>query len=409
MRYTARATERGVPLALNVDEAKRKARDTIEGLRDEAEELSLSIHSTPELNFEEHHAHDLLTGYLEKAGWVVQRAAYGMETAFRASAGSGSPAIAIFCEYDALPGIGHACGHNLIAAAGVAAAIGMRAALGEGNGEVVVLGSPAEEGGGGKIYMLREGALDGIDAAMMVHPTPADSAWADMIAIGMYRIEYFGRGAHAAAFPWLGLNALDAVVMAYNAISAMRQQFRPTDRAHGIITDGGVKPNIIPDYAAAEYYFRARTVSELEELRARVLPCFEAAATATGCRMEISQVSVPYKDVRTNDTMAEAYVANMAELGLTVPGKLESAPGMGGASTDMGDVSYAVPSIHPLFGIQTHAVNHTAEFTTAAATREANDAMLRAAKAMAMTGIDLCLRPGLLENAKREFHEISTG
>ncbi len=397
---TGFATLRGM---LDIEFAKRAAEAAIDDASAALRELSLDIHSHPELNFEEEHAHEVLTRFLEQAGFEVERSAYELPTAFRATFGSGSPALAVFCEYDALPGIGHACGHNLIAASGVAVGLGLKAALGPGNGAVLVFGSPAEEGGGGKILMIERGALNDVDAAMMLHPSPVDGAWPNMIAIEMLKVEYFGRNAHAAAFPWEGVNALDALVLAYSSISAMRQQMRPTDRVHGVITSGGVKPNIIPDYAAAEYYVRSSTASELAELHAKVAGCFEGAATATGCRLELTSLGRPYREVVTNDVIAEAYCENMGRFEVRLPGRGQQGGAIGGASTDMGDVSQVVPSIHPVFGIPTDAANHTPGFTAAAATPEAHARMIRAAKALACTAIDLYAKPELLASAKREF------
>ncbi len=378
-------------------EAIRKASDELRG-------LSLSIHERPELNFKEQHAHGLLTDYLEEKGFHVERGAYGMPTAFAAVTGSGAPTIAVLCEYDALPEIGHACGHNLIAISGVAAGLGVKAGLGEGHGTLMVLGSPAEEGGGGKVVMIDRGAFEGVDAAMMLHPTQGHGAWPNVIAIASLEVEFFGRNAHASASPWEGVNALDAMLLAFNGISMLRQQMRPTDRVHGVISKGGVKPNIIPDHTAAEFYIRARTLEEVERLRERVLACFEGAAKATGCRLEHSAHHPPYTDLRTNDVLANAYVTNMAQLGLALPTKeqMRLAPA---ASTDMGNVSYVVPSIHPFFGIPSAAGNHTPGFTEAAATPEAHESALQAATAMAWTALDAFLTPGMVEAATKEFRE----
>jgi amidohydrolase len=309
----------------------------------------------------------------------------------------------VFCEYDALPEIGHACGHNLIAISGLATGIGLKAALGEGNGTVVVFGSPAEEGGGGKVLMLERGALEGIDAAMMLHPSPVDAAWAHMVAVERFKVAYHGRNAHAGAFPWEGVNALDAVVMAYNGISVMRQQLRPTDRVHGVITKGGVRPNIIPDHTEAEFYVRAKNVRHLEDAHRKVMACFEAAATATGCTMETEPTGPSYLDVNNNDVMASAYVAHMQEFEMVLPTKAEQGGAIAGGSTDMGNVSYEVPSIHPTFAIPSEAANHTAGFTAAAASEEAHRATLRASKALALTALDLYLEPGRLAAAHAEF------
>lgn len=387
----------------DLEAAKLTASRAIESADASLRNLSLDIHAHPELGFEEHHAHEALTAFLDAQGFAVERGAFGMPTAFRATAGSGAPTIAVFCEYDALPEIGHACGHNLIAASGVAVGLALKAALGPGQGTVVVLGGPAEEGGGGKVMLLERGALEGVDAAMMLHPSPGDSAWANLIAREEVHVRYHGKNAHAGAAPWEGVNALDALVMAYNGISAMRQQMRPTDRVHGVITEGGVKPNIIPDTAAAEYYIRARNMHELELLRAKVAGCFEGAAAAAGCTVDIETVGNTYAEVVTNTVMAEAYCENMQQFELVLPRGGQG--GIAGASTDMGNISYAVPSIHPSFGIPTDAVNHTPGFTASAATPEAHRRMLRAAKALALTAIDLYGNPEMLASAKREFAE----
>ena len=374
------------------------------GLRD----VSLSIHARPELNFEEHHAHEVLTSYLAAEGFAVERAAYGMPTAFKAVAGSGGPTIAVLCEYDALPGIGHACGHNLIAISGLAAGLAIKETLADGKGTVVVLGSPAEEGGGGKVVLIERGAFEGIDAAMMLHPSPRDSAYMNVLAIDHVKVEYFGHNAHAAAAPWEGVNALDAMIAGFNAVALMRQQILPSDRVHGVITGGGLKPNIIPDYTSAEFYIRSRSRAELDKLRTKIHGCFEGAATSTGCTVKVAvpEGQRPYSDMIANDVLAKAYTDNLATFGLKLPSKQAVLSGPGG-STDMGDVSYVVPSIHPMFGIPvTHgAGNHTPGFTACAATPEAHENTLRAAKALAMTAIDLYSRPELLASAASEFRK----
>lgn len=395
---------------MGVDTLKARAKARIDAAAAGLRDVSLSIHAKPELNFEEHHAHEVLTSYLAGEGFSVERAAYGMPTAFRAVAGSGSPTIAVLCEYDALPGIGHACGHNLIAISGLAAGLALKDALGEGNGTVVVLGSPAEEGGGGKIVLIERGAFEGIDAAMMLHPSPRDSAYMNVLAIDHVKVECFGHNAHAAAAPWEGVNALDALIAGFNAVALMRQQILPSDRVHGVITAGGLKPNIIPDYTAAEFYIRSRNRAELEKLRAKIYGCFEGAAISAGCTVKVAapEGQRPYSDMIANDVMAEAYTENFGSFGLKLPGKQAVLSGPGG-STDMGDVSYVVPSIHPMFSIPvTHgAGNHTPGFTACAATAEAHDNTFRAAKAMAMTALDLYSRPELLKAATAEFRKAT--
>jgi amidohydrolase len=383
---------------------KQTAQRVIEDASSDLRALSLDVHANPELNFEEQHAHDALTAFLEKRGFEVRRGAWEMPTAFQAVAGSGSPTIAVLCEYDALPEIGHACGHNLIAASGIAAGLALKESLGEGNGTVLVLGSPAEEGGGGKVYMVERGAFEGVDAAMMLHPAPRATAWPNIIAIQAMEVEFFGKNAHASAAPWEGTNALDALVVSYNAISMLRQQM-PTDaRVHGVIRNGGAKPNIIPDYTMAEFYVRAQTLPRLKDLQERVMACFEAGGKATGCRVEHRWIGRQYSDMVTNDVLANTYVENVRLLGRELPPRPQGPTAFSG-STDMGNVSYAVPSIHPMFNIDTGAGNHTPEFTSAAATHEAHQQMLFAAKALALTALDAYLEPGVLEQARKEFAE----
>ena len=377
---------------------------TIRALSDDLRVLSLNIHAHPELNFNEHHAHAALTAFLEARGFIVERGAYGIETAFVARFGSGSPTIALLCEYDALPEIGHACGHNLIAASGVATGIGVKEALPPGAGTLLVLGTPAEEGGGGKIILIDRGAFEQVDVAMMLHPSPGNNAWPAIMALHELEVEFHGKNAHAAAFPWEGINALDAFVLAYNGIAALRQQLEPDTRVHGIVTDGGAKPNIIPDHTAADFYLRARDNTKLAMLKERVLACFTGAAQSTGCRLEHRWVGHPYYNMATNDPLAETYVAHIGALGITLPPK---GVGPTAGSTDMGNVSHVVPSIHPMFAIETDGGNHTPEFTAAAATSGAHEAMLTAATAMAMTAHELFTDPVRLQQARSSFEAQS--
>ncbi|MET0737571.1 MAG: amidohydrolase, partial [Acidimicrobiales bacterium] len=246
---------------MDVDTVKDRLAHEVERRADVLLEISHSIHEHPELCYEEHHAHDLLAGVLEDEGFDVERGAAGMDTAFVAKAGTGDgPTIGVFCEYDALPEIGHACGHNVIGAAGLGAGLAAATVAEELGGRVVVLGSPAEEGGGGKVFLEERGALDGLDAAMMIHPADGDLQAMNVIAIQQVHVEYHGQAAHAAAFPHRGRNALDAAVLGYMNVAALRQHIRPTERIHGVFTDAGDKPNIVPKYAAAEWYVRSPTL-----------------------------------------------------------------------------------------------------------------------------------------------------
>ena len=377
---------------------KQLACSVVDSHKDELFALSDAIWKHPELSYEEFKAHELLTDYLEKKGFAVERSYTGIKTAFRATFGSGRPNVCVICEYDALPDIGHACGHNLIAEAGVAAGLGLKAALESGQdgikGRVTVMGTPAEEGGGGKVLLIENGAFDDVDVAMMVHPYPQNVVVPNYLATGRHVVTYTGKAAHAAAFPWEGVNALDAAVTAYNSISVLRQQMKPDCRVHGVIKEGGVKPNIIPERAVMEYQIRAPSVCELNELEAKVRACYEAAATATGCQVKIESKGKPYNNLITNMTMAKLFGENMGE-GI----KWEESPIMG--STDMGNVSHLVPSIHPCFAIgHGEAVNHTRDFTALANRPEAHMQAISFAKGMTCTGVDLLVTQGLLEKLK---------
>ena len=381
---------------------KKAASSTIDENTEELKTLSEKIWSLPELCYKEYEAHDLLTDFLEKKGFSVERSYTGIETAFRATFGSGRPNVCVICEYDALPEIGHACGHNLIAEAGVAAGLGLKAALEPSNapkGRLTVMGTPAEEGGGGKIKLINNGAFEDIDIAMMVHPAPHSAIRLICTCISSLQVTYTGKAAHAAAFPWEGVNALDAAVMAYTSISVLRQQMKPTWRVHGIITNGGAKPNIIPEKTSMEYYIRAPNKSDLASLRNKVDCCFEAAAKSTGCNVEILENMATYLDIANNSTLAKKFGDNWGALGASFDDIYEL-----GGSTDMGNVSYTVPSIHPCYRIGSGSeVNHTREFTAVANMPEAHAETLVAAKAMAHTCIDVLTTDGLLEEIIEVF------
>ncbi|GAB4331798.1 MAG: amidohydrolase [Dehalococcoidia bacterium] len=389
-------------------EPATRALEAIDAADGELRSLSRAIHARPELAYEEVYAHDAITALLEAHGFAVDRSAYGLKTAFRAVAGSGKPVIAILCEYDALPGIGHACGHNLIAAAGVAAGIGAAAAIPAGQGTVVVFGTPAEERCGGKVDLINAGAFDDVDVAMMVHPIGGRSVAAGVAAtrwlptaIHALNVRYIGKNAHAGASPWEGVNALDAFVLAYNAIAVLRQQMPPSARVHGIVTRGGEAPNIIPDLVEARFFIRESTMATLEALERRVLACFEGAATATGCRLEHEWEGNAFSDMLISSPLIQAYERHAAAAGLEV----HPQPVHAGGSTDMGNVSYVVPSIHPMFGIKTDDGNHTPGFTEGAGQPEAEDVMLKAAKALALTAVSVATDPALLSQARAEFRE----
>ena len=383
---------------------KDKATSTIDASSQELYELSSEIWKHPELGFKEYKAHELLTSFLEKKGFAVERSFTGIETAFRATFGSGRPNVCVICEYDALPEIGHACGHNLIAEAGVAAGLGLKAALESSDGpkgRVTVLGTPAEEGGGGKVYLIQSGAFEDVDIAMMVHPGPATHVAPQILARYQLSVTFTGRASHAAGFPWEGVNALDAAVLAYNSISVLRQQMKPTWRVHGIFTNGGTKPNIIPEKSSLLFYVRAPNVAELETLVTKVKACFEAAAKATGCEVTIEQPAPPYLDILGNPPFLTSYTANLKSLGVEYEYEGEL------GSSDIGNVSYVVPAIHPFYAVGSgREVNHTHEFTQVSNTPEAHRATLTAAKAMAHTCIDVLTTDGLLEEIRTTFESV---
>ena len=383
------------------------AKDRIDAVVAEHAEALLDashrIHARPELGFEEHHAHDVLTTLLEDAGLTVTRGAYDLDTAFEARAGSGTgPTIAVLCEYDALPGIGHACGHNVIGTAGVGAGIAAAAVATELGGNLVVLGTPAEEGGGGKIVMAQRGAFEGVDAALMVHPAGLDLARFAAIAIQQIEVTYHGRAAHAAAAPQVGRNALDAAVLGYMNVAALRQHIRPDERIHGIFTEAGEAANVVPDRAAATWYVRSPTVRGLEKLKARVLACLEAGATAAGCGIDHVWIDPAFANMVDNEPMIELYRTNLARTGRTLadPTSMDSVVG----STDMGNVSHLVASIHPMIAVSPPNVAiHTTDFVRYAGGQEGDRAVLDGARVMAATVADLWAEPGAIEEVQAAF------
>ncbi|RDD44133.1 Peptidase M20 domain-containing protein 2 [Trichoplax sp. H2] len=372
--------------------------------------INREILNNPELKYEEFKAHQLLTDFFEKAGFHVDRS-YTLPTAFRAvySPNDQGPKACVICEYDALPGIGHACGHNLIAEAGVAAALGIKAAMEASDinlGQLIVYGTPAEEGGGGKIKMIHSGCFKDIDFAMMVHPFPFDATYGNLICLQRVTATYHGKSSHAAAFPWEGVNALDAAVHAYTALSLMRQQMKSGWKIHGIIAEGGTMPNIIPATSKLDYFIRAPLMRDMQELQDKCEACFRGAAEATGCTVDIAFERIEgdyFQDVITNPIMADLYEKNVATLGLVMPSRAEQLTFPSG-STDMGNVSHILPTIHPFYAIDTEAANHTPEFTKASSTMQAHQQTIIAAKTMAMTTIDILTDYNLLESIKLQFN-----
>jgi len=366
-------------------DAKQAARGRVELARDELVALSHRIHAHPELGFQEERACAWLCELLAGAGLEVARGVGGLPTAFAARAGTGPLRVVVCAEYDALPGVGHACGHNVIAAMAAGAGLALAAVADDLGLEVTVLGTPAEEGGGGKILLLRQGAFAGAHAAMMVHPSPYEMAEMPIIAVTQLRVAYTGKEAHASAYPHLGVNAADALVVAQTAIGLLRQHLRPADRVHGIVTAGGDAPNVVPAHTTGTWMVRAATLEQLGEVQAKVKRCFEAGALATGSSLEIAEDHEPYAEMHHDHELAAVYRRNAEALGRS----FDELPDRGAGSTDMGNVSLALPSIHPTIGIDAlPAVNHQPEFTARCVAPAADRAVVDGAVAMAWTAID---------------------
>lgn len=387
---------------MDVIEAKKSVRAEVERLAPKLLEISHSLHANPELGFEEHHAHEILTDAIEGEGLTVHHGAYDMSTAFDARVGSSGPTIAVCCEYDALPGIGHACGHNVIAAAGLGAGLAAATVAEALGGRVAILGTPAEEGGGGKEFMIRRGAFDDVDAAMMVHPADHDIERMEVIAVHTVDVTYSGKASHAAAAPHLGRNALDAAVLGYNAVAALRQHIRPNERIHGIFTDAGTKPNIVPSAAATQWYVRSGNVDSLERLKERFSACLEAGATAAGCEMHSVWKDPPFYNMVDSGPLLDLYVNNSAANGRVVNPQDDRRIVVG--STDMGNVSQAVPSIHPMIKVAPKGVAiHTPEFAVHARSDAADQAVIDGAMNMAMTIVDCWGDPEALPAIRGSF------
>jgi amidohydrolase len=388
--------------AVKIQDAKTQATAEIDKRANELRDIALRIHANPELAFQEFQAAGWLTEYLGQNGFTVQRDIHDMPTAFEASYGSGRPAIAFLAEYDALPDIGHACGHNLIATASVGAALGVKKVIDRLGGSVLVIGTPAEEVHGGKALMADRGAFRGLDAAMLVHPDNADTATAYALACQGIDVEFIGKPAHAAARPDAGINALEAMLISFAAINSLRQHIRSTARIHGIITDGGQAANIVPEHSAGSFLVRARDDAYLNELKEKVLNCFVAGATATGAELKYKWDEAKYATMRNNLQMARLFQQNMQKLGRN-PLLTEEGDAFG--STDMGNVSHLVPAIHPYVAIGQGASIHTREFATASASEEGMKGMLDSAKAMAMTAVDLLADRAIIDKVKADFEQ----
>ena len=385
----------------------QRAIKAIDERRDALFALSRAIHAKPELAYEEREAAIRITEFLEGAGFAVERGYKGIETAYRGdSKGRGAgPTVAILQEYDALAEIGHACGHNLIAMMGVAASVGVRAVMDQLPGKLAAIGTPAEEGGGGKVALIRAGGFDDVDAAMMIHPTSGRSlAGRHSLASNRVTVEFRGRSAHAASQPDLGINALDGVLQLFNNVNAMRQQLRPDARVHGIITNGGSAANVIPDYAAARFSIRALDRRYQQEVLRRFIACAEGAAKATGTKLTVSvNENAGYENMVFSTPLADRWAHHMRSLGIQV---FEARDDERVGSTDMGNVMQVLPAIHPYIAIASEPVpGHSIAFRDLAITQGALDNALVAAKALAMTALDVLTDAGVLQRARAEFEE----
>ena len=373
---------------------KRAAQEHLKLLGPQLIELSHRIHGAPELSFQEERAAAWLGQALADAGFALERGVCGLPTALRARSGRGDLDVALVAEYDALPGVGHACGHNVIAASALGAALLLQPLADALGLTVTFLGTPAEEGGGGKIVMLERGGFEGVHAALMVHPYPFELAQTPTIAAQVFEVHYYGKEAHASAFPELGINAGDALTIAQVAIGLLRQRLRPTDRIHGIVKKGGEASNIIPAHTVGAYMARARTLGELEEVMAQVRRCFEAGALATGARLDV-KAEAPYAELRCDPDLEAAYVANARTLGRE-PGEMTAEVFKRAFSTDMGNVSQVIPSIHPGLSLDCFPdANHQPEFAAHAASGAGDRAVLDGALLLAWTAIDAATTPEL--------------
>lgn len=372
--------------------------------------VSHAIHERPELAFEEHFACQTLTKALRDHALPVKTGVYTLETAFETTINPdhSGPTVAVLAEYDALPDIGHACGHNIIATTALGAALALNTVASQLPGRVKLLGTPAEERGGGKELMARAGAFEGIDAALMIHPAGVNLATMPSICIAEVEVIYHGKASHASAMPHKGINALDGLLLAYQAISNLRQHIRATERIHGIVEEGGSAPNIVPDRTVGQFYVRAANEKDLAKLKPRVQACFEAGATGSGCTVEVNWAGVDYLDLNTNWPLAGRFRHHAEQLGRSFV-EHEQALKFGAGSTDMGNVSYRLPSIHPMLAVAPpNVVIHNPEFAQWARSEKGDAAVIDGAKALAQTAADYLLSPELQRQSAEAF-ELSKG
>ena len=387
---------------MNLAETKLQVADLVAARQNDLWGIATSLYENPEISFNEFQSAQLLTDFLAKEGFEIVKGVGGLETAFQASRnGNGhAPVVAFLAEYDALPEIGHACGHNLIAAAAVGAGLGVASVLDGLEGQIRVIGTPAEEGGGGKRIMVDAGVFEDVDVAMMFHPASKNMVFRGSLASMRLNVEFFGKTAHAAATPQKGVNALDAMILTFNNINALRQHFEIKDRIAGIITHGGDAANIIPGYTAAEFSVRGESEKRREEVLAKLISCAEAAALATGCELKF-EANPGYTEIVPNRVVGNLFAENLTSLGREV---VPPEPNERMGSTDMGNVSKVVPSIHPyLATVSKEIAGHTVEFREICMSEKGKSSLLDAAQAMAMTAVDLLMNPKLVRDARTEL------
>lgn len=379
---------------------KQKIVGFIELIKDELISISRYIYENPEAGYKEYKAQKILCDTLEKYGFNVEKNFLGLNTEFKAEYGTGRPCVAYFCEYDALPEIGHGCGHNIIAATGIAAAIGLSKVIDETGGKVVVLGTPGEEIGGAKVAMAEKGVFDEIDAAMMVHPSDETAESGISLAMDAIEFTFKGKAAHAAANPEYGINALNACIETFNLINALRQHVTSDVRIHGIISEGGIAANIVPERAVAKFYVRSLKRSSLNEVVEKVKNCARAGAMGTGAGLKIRNYELSYDNMVTNRTLSRIFSHNLKECGIIdIHGPKNS---MG--SLDMGNVSHVVPAIHPYIKICKKGIaSHSKEFADATQSDLANENMIKSAKALAITGYDIITNKNMMDEIKEEY------
>ncbi|MET7441227.1 MULTISPECIES: amidohydrolase [unclassified Streptomyces] len=384
-------------MARSLDGVHQQIRKEVKGRAETLWDVALRLHADPEFAFDEHRAAALLTDVLEREGFAVERGVADMPTAFTARSGRGRPTVALLLEYDALPGLGHACGHNLIAAAGLGAALAAGAVLDAGDGSVLAVGTPAEEGGGGKAVEVEAGVFDDVDAALMFHPGVHSWTRAPLTAQVQYRVGFHGRAAHPTGNPTEGIDALAALVELFNVLHALGRRLPEASHIQGIVTHGGTATNIVPEYAEGRFGLRAATTDALADLVARLTTCAEGVALATGTRAEVERVTVRYDHFRDSGTLSERFAEHLDRAGITLGAPT---PGVYLGSSDIGNVSTRVPAIHPFVAIMGEdASDHTPEFAEAAASERAREVLLAATEALACTAADVLLSAELRERA----------